>query len=198
MTALANEAAVSAVRPSEEESALAPLVLAFAGDPAVRWMYPDALQFRLFFPRFIRALGERAFAGKTAQQVDAFRGTALWLEPGVTADQGEVAGLVQGTVPNGRCTEVLALITAIEAHRPTEPHWHLPLIGIDPIHCGNGLGSKLMGQSLANIDREPAPVYAVASSPRSLNFYQRHGFQVRSEVQAGTSPSLFALIRPAR
>ena len=57
MITLAKVPAVSIVSTAQEESALAPLVLAFADDPAARWLYPDAHQFRIFFPRFARAFG---------------------------------------------------------------------------------------------------------------------------------------------
>jgi len=198
MIALEHRPTVTAVRCAEEESAIAPLVLAFARDPALRWIYPDAHQFRLFFPRFTRALGEKAFALGTALRVKEFRGTALWLAPGVAPDRGALAPLIQGTVTPGRCAEVLALLDQMEAQRPAEPHWYLPLLGIDPLHQGKGLGSMLLGSTLTTIDGSGASAYVVASHPRNRAFYERHGFELRGEIQAGTSPSLFALIRPPR
>ena len=98
MIAFENSSAVSAVLPTEEESALAPLVLAFADDPAARWMYPDAHPFRIFFPRVVRAFAGKAFALGTAQRVEGFRGTALWLAPEVAPDDGEMLAVIEETV----------------------------------------------------------------------------------------------------
>src|SRR6185503_13064163 len=138
-----NFPAASTVLPAEEESALAPLVLAFANDPAARWMYPDAHQFRIFFPRFVRAFAGKAFALGTAQRLADFRGTALWLGPGVAPDDHALVPLVEETVAPARRADIFAVFEKMGAHRPKEPHWYLPLIGIDPRHQGQGLGSML-------------------------------------------------------
>ena len=198
MITLETSTAISKVLPVEEESALAPLVLAFANDPGARWMYPDAHQFRIFFPRFVRTFAGKAFALGTAQRFQGFRGTALWLAPGVAPDNGALLALIEETVTAGRRTEVLAILDKMGAHHPTEPHWYLPLIGIDPRHQNQGLGSMLLGQTLAACDREGRIAYLEASNPRNVPFYERHGFQIRGEIQSGDSPRIFAMVRQPR
>jgi hypothetical protein len=42
------------------------LTLAFAADPAVRWMYPDRQQYLRSFPAFAYAFGGSAIAHRTA------------------------------------------------------------------------------------------------------------------------------------
>jgi ribosomal protein S18 acetylase RimI-like enzyme len=198
MITLENAPAVSVVSPAQEESALAPLVLAFANDPAVRWLYPDAHQFRIFFPRFVRAFAGKAFALGTAQRIVGFRGTALWLAPGIMPDDHALVPLVEETVAPERRAEVFAILEKMGAYHPTEPHWYLPLIGIDPRHQGHGLGSMLLGHTLAACDRDGAVACLEASNPRNVPFYQRHGFEVRGEIQAGASPTIFAMVRAPR
>lgn len=198
MISLESLSAVCAVRPTEEEAALAPLVLAFANDPAIRWMYPDAHQFRLFFPRFVRAFAGKAFTLGTAQRIKGFRGTALWLAPGVGPDESALVALVRETVAGSQCHEVLALLDQLGAMHPAEPHWYLPLIGIDPRHQGQGLGSMLLERTLAPITASGAAVYLEASNPRNIPFYERHGFELCGEIQAGSSPTLFAMLRAPR
>jgi GNAT superfamily N-acetyltransferase len=198
MISLEKSPAVSVVSPAQEESALAPLVLAFANDPTMRWLYPDAHQFRIFFPRFARAFGGKAFALGTAQQVGSFYGTALWLPPGIVPDTDALVPLFQETVARGRLAEVFAIFEKMRAHRPSEPHWYLPLIGIDPRHQGRGFGGSLVEKMLTALDGNGAPAYLEASNPRNVAFYQRHGFEVRGEIQAGDSPTLFAMIRAPR
>ena len=128
--------AIAAIRPVGEESALGPLVLAFANDPAMRWIYPDAHQFRLFFPRFARVFAGKAFTLGAAQRVEGFHGTALWLPPGIQPDDSALVPFIQETVAAERRTEVIALFDKIRACHQAEPHWYLPLIGIDPRHQG--------------------------------------------------------------
>jgi GNAT superfamily N-acetyltransferase len=193
-----NASRASVVLRADEESALAPLLLAFANDPAARWMYPDAHQFRIFFPRFVRAFAGKAFALGTAQRVKNFRGTALWLAPGIEPDDHALVPLVEETVAPSRRANVFAMFEKIGAHRSTEPHWYLPLIGIDPRHQGQGLGSVLLGHTLAECDRNGTAASLEASNPRSVPFYERHGFEVRAEIQVGDSPTLFAMVREPR
>ena len=195
---IASSSAACVVLRAEEESALAPLVLAFANDPAARWMYPDAHQFRIFFPRFIRAFAGKGFALGTAQRVKGFRGTALWLAPGTAPDDHALFPLVQETVAPSRRADVFALLEKIGAHRSTKPHWYLPLIGVDPRHQGQGLGSMLLGHTLAECDRTGTAACLDASNPRNVPFYERHGFQLRDEIQVGDSPTLFAMVRAPR
>jgi len=198
MITLENLSAVSAVSPAQEESALASLIFAFATDPAVRWMYPDAHQYRTFFPRFARVFGGKAFALGTARHLGGFRGAALWLPPGVAPDGEALVPLIEGTVASERLADVLAIFDQMEAHHPREPHWYLPLIGIDPFHQNQGLGSILLRQTLAMLDRQRATAYLEASNPRNVPFYERHGFELHGEIQSGDSPKFFAMIRHGR
>lgn len=190
-----NSSPASVVMRADEESALGPLVLAFANDPAARWMYPDAHQFRIFFPRFVRAFAGKAFALGTAQRAKGFRGTALWLAPGIEPDDHALESLVEETVAPSRRANVFAMFEKIGAHRSATPHWYLPLIGIDPRHQGQGLGSMLLGHTLAECDRNGTAAYLEASNARNVPFYARHGFRLRNEIQVGDSPTLFAMVR---
>src|SRR5687767_855684 len=92
----------------QEELAIAPLVLAFANDPAVRWMYPDPHQYRTFFPHFARAFGGKAFAHATAQALEGNRGAALWLPAGVQPDEAVLIPLLEESVEPSRFDELLA------------------------------------------------------------------------------------------
>jgi ribosomal protein S18 acetylase RimI-like enzyme len=198
MITLEHAPTVSVVSPAQEEFALAPLVLAFANDPAARWLFPDAHQFRIFFPCFVRAFAGKAFALGAAQRVDGFRGIALWLPPSVVPDDHALVPLIEETVRPERRANVFALFEKMDSQHPTQAHWYLPLIGIDPHHQGQGLGSALLSHTLAACDREGALAYLEASNPRNVALYARHGFEVRGEIQVGDSPTLFAMVRVPR
>lgn len=198
MLTLETKPTVRSVFPAEEELVIAPLVLAFAADPAVRWMYPDAHQFRLFFPRFVRAFGGKAFTFGTAQRVAGWRGAALWLPPGVLPDEDALTPLLQESVTPDRRAEVFALLEMMGFFHPTEPHWYLPLLGVDPRHQRQGLGSALLEPTVAGFDRDGTVACLEASNPENVPFYERHGFEVRGEIQVGSSPTLFAMVREPR
>jgi ribosomal protein S18 acetylase RimI-like enzyme len=80
-------------------------------------------------------------------------------------------------------------------YHPKEPHWYLPLIGIDPAHQGRGLGGALMRHATEICDRERVPAYLESSNLRNVPLYQRHGFEVMGKIQAGSSPVITPMLR---
>lgn len=195
MTTLELEPIVQTAAPAEAQRLIAPLVLAFAADPAVRWMYPDAHQYRTFFPAFVRAFGGKALALGTAQSVGDYHGAALWLPPGAEPDEEELGALLQETVAPALREDVFALLGEMGTKHPRQPHWYLPLLGVDPRHQGLGLGSALLTQMLDVCDEQEVPAYLESTNERNVPFYRRHGFEVRSVIQAGMSPRLIGMQR---
>lgn len=55
----------------------------------------------------------------------------------------------------------------MEAFQPSFEHWYLPLIGVDPLAHGCGLGSALMRHVLAEVDAAGLPSYLEATSARN-------------------------------
>jgi GNAT superfamily N-acetyltransferase len=42
----------------------------------------------------------------------------------------------------------------MSSYHPNEPHWYLPLLGVDPLHHGQGLGSALIQHAIVMCDRD--------------------------------------------
>ena len=85
-------------------------------------------------------------------------------------------------------------VQMIELH-PTEEHWYLPVTGVDPAAQGRGMGTTVLRYGLSLAARDGVPAYLEASSPRSRALYMRLGFEVMDEIQAGSSPRVWAMIR---
>jgi GNAT superfamily N-acetyltransferase len=144
-------AAVPAVRimeSADEASAIDTVVLAFAADPVSRWSWPRAQQYLVSMPRLVAAFGGHAFEHGSAYCTHAYSGVALWLPPGVRANEELLGEIVQTTVSASIRGDVLALFEQMAHYHPPEPHWYLPLIGVDPAHQGHGLGDALMTYAL--------------------------------------------------
>lgn len=92
----------------------------------------------------------------------------------------------------------MAVFERMGSYHPQEPHWYLPLIGVDPTHHGQGYGSALMQHALLSCDRDHTPAYLESSNPRNIPLYQRHGFEALGTIQARASPPLFPMIRKPR
>jgi ribosomal protein S18 acetylase RimI-like enzyme len=180
---------------ADENSAVEIIMLAFATDPMARWTWPQTRQYLAAIPRMARAFGRRAFPNGSAFCTDDCAGTALWLPPGVHPDQEELGAVIESTVAPSLAPEIAAVFEQMATYHPAEPHWYLPLIGVDPAHQGEGLGDALMAHALAQCDRDHAPAYLESSNPRNIPFYQRHGFETLGAIQVGSSPTLVPMLR---
>ena len=142
--------------------------------------------------------GGRAFDHDAAYRSDDFTGIALWLPPGVKPDEERMGERIQASVDEGILEAVFSLIEQMDVYHPKEPVWYLPVIGVDPIHQGKGIGSALLDQGLAACDEDGLPAYLESSNPRNISLYERHGFKVVAEIQSGDGPPIWPMLRDAR
>jgi GNAT superfamily N-acetyltransferase len=170
------------------------LTLAFASDAAARWIFPEPSRYLRWFPEFVRVFGGAAFASGAAHVADDCA-VALWLPPGVQSDDAAFAALIEESVPERRRGAVFALFDQMSHYYPKTPHWHLPLIGVDPRRQRQGYGAALLRAMLARLDKEQSAAYLEATSAENAALYERHGFEVIGVIQAGTSPSVFPMWR---
>ena len=197
-TTIATTPSISTATAADEEHAIAVLTLAFSADPACRWAWPDPHQFLASFPRFARAFGGRAFDLGTAYCTPGYTGAALWLPPGVQPDEEVMVALIESTVAEQDQEAMFAVFEQMGSYHPAEPHWYLPLIGVDPSQQGKGHGSALMRHALAACDRDGTPAYLESSNPSNIPLYRRHGFELLATIQVGSTPPIFPMLRPAR
>ena len=180
---------------SDRNRAVATLTLAFAGDPVGRWAYPAAQQYLTYWPRFIEAFGGRAFSHGTAHALEGCLAVALWLPSGVGPDELAISAVMDESLTGPIRHEVDDLFEQMGRFHPSAAHWYLPLTGVDPMAQGRGLGSGLLRHALAICDRDRLPAYLEATSPRSRDLYERHGFRVLGTIEAGSSPPMWPMLR---
>jgi len=183
---------------AEEVPVIDTIVLAFATDPVARWVWPNTRQYLTSMPTFTRAFGGGAFLHKSAHCSDDYAGAALWLPPNVHSDEKALGEVVQGTVATSIRDELFMILEQMASYHPTDPHWYLPLIGVDPAYQGRGYGTALLDYALQTCDRDHLPAYLESTNPRNIPLYQRHGFEVLGTIQAGGSPPLVPMLRRSR
>lgn len=152
----------------EQPQVVSTIVLAFVRDPVTRWVWRDPHQYLIHFPRFVEAFGGRAFAHGSAHRSEEFLGAALWLPPGVQPDEDTMVGMIDSTVDPARVPTVFRIFEQMGRYHPAEPHWYLPLIGVEPLMQGRGYGSALLRHALEQIDRDGQLAYLESTNPANV------------------------------
>jgi len=186
------------IESAARERAVAVQVMAFGSDPIMRWLYPDSRDYLAHYPKFVQAFGGGAFEHGTAYEGGEFGGVAMWLPPGGHVDSGPVEALFQATLDPPVRDETFAVLEQMDDYHIEESHWYLPIIGVDPAQQGRGIGSGLLGHTLEQCDEQGLPAYLESSNPANVPLYERHGFRVLGEIQVGSSPTVFPMLRTAR
>jgi ribosomal protein S18 acetylase RimI-like enzyme len=189
---------IELIETAEQARAIAALTMAFANDPAVRWLFPEARQYLRHFPDFAWAFAGRAFDHGTVDNLEGHSAAALWLPPNVGPDEAAVGEVLQAGVSEARLPEVFAMLEQMGAFHPTEPHWYLPMIGVDPSEQGSGCGSALLRRGLARCDAAGLPAYLESTSLRNVPLYERFGFKVVGQIKTKNAPPIVPMVRPAQ
>ncbi len=174
------------------------ITLAFAADPMARWNFPDPATYLAVMPELAFAFGGNGFPHGAAHLIDGGMGAAMWLPPGVAPDAERLAALTDAHAPKDRVDDMLQVYEQMDRYHPQDPCWYLPLIGVDPAHQGCGCGSALLRYALARCDSDGIPAYLESSNPRNVSLYQRHGFEIMGNIQAGSSPTMVPMLRRPR
>ncbi|HTH36801.1 MAG TPA: GNAT family N-acetyltransferase [Pyrinomonadaceae bacterium] len=172
--------------------------MSFATDPIARWVYPDITEYMTIFPDFINGMAGRSFEHGTAYISAGSAGAALWLPPGVSSNEEVLGDLVENTVSPAIRKDLNSFMEQMAAFHPTEPHWYLPMIAVDPYRFGQGIGTSLMRYALEKCDEQELPAYLESSNPRNITLYQRFGFEIVGLIRAGGSPPMFPMMRRPR
>ena len=183
---------------SDMDRSIAALVTAFTSDPFIRWMLPEPIQYLTYFSQVLRFFAGRAFENASAYRSDDFMAVALWLPPGVHPDEESLGELMQTAVDEALQEEVFAVLEQVCNSHPEVEHWYLPAMGVDPQCQGKGYGSALLAHSLEVCDRAHQAAYLESTNPRNVDLYERFGFKVIGEIQAGSSPTILPMLRAAR
>jgi GNAT superfamily N-acetyltransferase len=186
---------VALVPPGERHRAIATMLLAFVSDPVVRWALPDPDAYARTWPAFCEPYAGAAFEHQSAYALDGYAAVALWLPPGVHSDDAAMAQLMYEAAEEPVLRDLDGFFSQMGDAHPTFDHWYLPLVGVDPVAQGRGLGTTLLRHALARCDADGLPAYLEATSPRSRDLYLRHGFEEIAVVQHRSSPPMWPMLR---
>jgi len=183
---------------SELEHAVDCIVAAFITDPIARFAWPRPGDHLRHMPAATRAFAAASFEHEAACISTDFCGAAIWLPPGVDPDNEAIERVLRATAEPKHLDDLLATFEKLAEWHPEEPHWFLPLIGVEPHAQGRGLGAALMRHAVERCDRDGLIGYLESSNPRNITLYERHGFARMGEVQVGDGPVVTPMLRQPR
>jgi len=182
----------------EMPQAVSSIVAAFITDPLARFAWPAAHEHLRSMPLAAREFAGGSFEHDAAYVSDDLCAVALWLPPGVHPNGDGLEKVFRNTARPENMDDLLATFEQMEQAHPEEPHWYLPMIGVEPNAQGRGLGGAMMRHAVARCDHEGALAYLESSNPRNITLYERHGFEVMGTIQVGAGPIVTPMLRKPR
>lgn len=79
----------------------------------------------------------------------------------------------------------------VDKLHPTEPHYYIEYLGVEPVYQGKQVGSALMNSLVTKADAEHVGCYLENANPRNVPFYQRFGFQITNQKEIIGIPAWF-------
>lgn len=176
---------------------------AFYPDPLFGFFAKTATQEHHSTPVFIQAIMRDVMKYGEVSVVEIggrVAGAAAWLPPGATPLTGRrrarVSLATSRALVKGRNRRIgLRLLDEVARSQPTEPHWYLALLGIDPAFQRRGLGGALLAPQLSECDATSTSAFLETQKVENLVFYERFGFRVLKEISVPSSPNVWQMWR---
>lgn len=190
---------VRSAGPAETTVLAGVLARAFAADPLVCYLFPDARRRHARLCRFFEFQVRHNYGVRGEVLTDRARhACALWLPPVPRPPRlGDL--LAQAAMPLVLGTRLAAarrVAQLLALHHPAAPHWYLGPIGTEPTHQREGIGTALISHVLARCDKNGLPAYLESSSEANLSLYLRLGFEMSKELRvAPDGPRLWLMWR---
>jgi GNAT superfamily N-acetyltransferase len=183
-------------RPGETLALSRALSRAFFEDPLGTYVIPDPARRLAILERGFDLFLRRVWIDheETYTVGDTGVGACVWEPPGTwkigAAKQLSMLPAMVGAF--GRSLpRLISALNAAERGHPEEPHYYLPVLGVEPESQGHGCGSAMMFPILSRCDAEGVPAYLEASTPRNRALYERHGFKTTEAFQLGRGGPTF-------
>lgn len=189
---------IRAASTADRPAIITVLATAFADDPALAWIFPDAARrparLARFFDLITNADARLPLAQLACAADGQIIGAALWRPPGqwalpttsLIANLPRLAATFTTALPR-----TLGLMGAMDHQHDRRPHWYLQFIGVAPAAQGQGIGGALLRAGLTRAEGQPC--YLETATPSNVGLYQAHGFAVRNEWQHGSAPNFWSM-----
>jgi len=174
------------------------LTRAFIDDPIDRWCLACDDFSGLLELQSLQVVGQLA-SREWLWVLDDLSGVSAWFPPGSGYDHDSLDAVVNPVLAEhgGQPARLTSFWDWVEDHRPAFPHWYVDLMATDPERRRFGAGSLLLNHGLARADAIGDPTFLVTGNPRTVPWYEYHGFAVTSHKDAPVGgPHVWFMLRP--
>ncbi len=174
---------------------------AFADDPALSFIFPDAAtrpaRLRRFFALIQRTETDPALTTIAGDNAAA----AIWRRPGEW--QTPPLTMLRLAVPmlttfGSALSRALRLQTLMESHHPRTPHWYLAFVGCASQHQGKGFGGAAIRARLTQCDAQGLPAALETATESNLAIYMAMGFRITDSFKLDDGPQFWGMWRDPR
>lgn len=176
------------------------LALAFHGDPAMGWIFPDPAARRRRLPRFFDWLfADHSRHGMIQTTADCAAVT-FWRLPGKVHHHdpvtlAELWRMLRIFGPAIGRADVMG--RTIAGHVPRgEDHLYLRYVGVRPEAQGKGLGGRIIRAGIEEANRLGAGICLETTRPANVVIYERLGFAIVEEWEVPGGPRFWTMVRP--
>lgn len=185
---------VTVAQDEQFERAIRLMTHCFVDDPVCRYLYPGTSQYLTYFPQYVRIYGQNGL-DEGATHICGDMGAALWVPPNIHPDEDALDALLDRSVASDAKAELRDVYAEFDRAHPSEPHWFLPIMGVDPFMKRQGIGAALMRYGLALCDRDGTLAYLESTKPENVPFYERFGFRHHHTIDVGRHPKVTTMVR---
>jgi ribosomal protein S18 acetylase RimI-like enzyme len=175
------------LKKEQVSTAAALLAKAFHNDPVNCYVFPEEIERNRRNPSVFTAFIKYTLrVGEVWTTDEPLKGVSLWFSPGSDENNPEYLKesgldnlpLLMGEEAAERYKQYERSMETLRQQAVPDPHWYLPIIGVDAKWQGFGIGGALLKPVLERADRNRVYCYLETGQPKNISFYQRHGFVI--------------------
>ena len=190
------------VQPDDLDAVVATITSAFFRDPLWAPAFPDEARRSEQSSQLWRLFASSAQRYPWTFMSENASAVAVWLPPGGTeltdAQHASFDDFIVGVVGDAGALEIQSISTQLEQARPAEPHFSLSLLATHYDHRGQGLGMRVLRESLQRIDELGSPAYLESSNPANDVRYQSVGFEPQDRLVMASGHVVTTMWRAGR
>lgn len=184
------------VTPSDQATVDSLMTVGFAHCPLLRWLYPDPGQYLQHIHDFVKFYcGDALKLESGVCFPTSKKGVLLYLKSEDHREEDQLMSFLCSSVADTRRDEVVEVFENFEKYHPKEPFWYFTMIAVDPINWRSRAGTELLTYGAEQLDRTGAYAYAEITNKQCLRICERLGWELIEEVQIGSCPPMYPVIR---